>query len=113
MPEAIVCQGCATQIAPELLNCPHCHRLVHAERLKQLAGEAERAAQEGDHHAALVAWRGALELLPPGSRQHDVVASRIEELGRHVDEGAGPSRAPATAETPQGKAAGLSGRAGV
>src|SRR5947209_19446695 len=100
MPEAIICPGCATQIAPDLLCCPRCRRLVHAERLRELAGEAERAAQEGDHHAALVAWRGALELLPAGSRQHDVIAARIADLGRRVDEGPGPSHARANVPEP-------------
>src|SRR5437868_3112651 len=85
MPEALVCPGCATEIAPGLLSCPRCQRLVHAERLKELAAEAETAERRGEPSAALAAWRGALELLPAGSRQHDAIAAKIGELGRRVD----------------------------
>jgi Zn-dependent protease len=119
MPEAIVCSGCGIQVAPELLSCPRCRRLVHADQLKQLAAEAERSAQEGDHRAALVAWREALELLPPGSRQHDAIASRIADLGRCVDAGPGPNlpQDQARAKDPVGSepsgATGWSGRAGL
>ena len=42
---AIVCEACGTEIAPGLLTCPNCHRLVHAEQLKQIAEEAERAGE--------------------------------------------------------------------
>lgn len=78
----LVCTGCGTQLAARLLTCPGCHRLVHADRLKQLADEAGRAGHPTD---ALVAWRAALELLPPGSRQYQVVNDRIADLGRQVD----------------------------
>jgi len=42
-PAMLACSDCGTQVAPGLLICPGCHRLVHAERLKQLADEAGRA----------------------------------------------------------------------
>jgi len=81
----IFCPGCGTELAPALLNCPVCNRLVHADRLKQLAGEAEHLSQSNDPSAALAAWRQALELLPPGSRQHEVILEKIEALSRQVD----------------------------
>ncbi len=34
---ALVCPSCGSEVAPNLLSCPSCHRLVHAERLKELA----------------------------------------------------------------------------
>jgi Zn-dependent protease len=86
MREVITCRGCGLEIAPALLSCPRCARLVHADRLKQLASEAEQSAQQGDLQAALVAWREALELLPAGSRQRDAVAARIAGLGRRADD---------------------------
>jgi Zn-dependent protease len=100
------CPDCGTEVASTLLTCPGCHRLVHAERLKQLAAEAERATEPSQ---ALAAWRSALELLPPGSRQHEAISARIAALGREVEaEGvpAPPQSAPADGESP-----GFSGRA--
>jgi Zn-dependent protease len=81
----LVCPQCGTQIAPALLACPSCHRLVHADELKRLAAEAERTTQAGDVSAALTAWRQAVELLPPDSTQHQVVAARIAALSRSLD----------------------------
>jgi Zn-dependent protease len=72
-------------VAPGLLCCPVCQRLTHSDRLKELAREADLATQEGRLPDALFAWRSALELLPPGSRQHVTIAARIAELGRQVD----------------------------
>src|SRR2546426_6131304 len=69
--QALACPHCGTQIAPALLACPSCQRLVHSDDLKRLAAEAERTAQDGDMSAALVAWREALELLPPDSRSEE------------------------------------------
>jgi Zn-dependent protease len=96
MPETLVCPTCGTEIAPRLLSCPVCQRLVHSGRLKELADEAERATQMGDLQAALVAWRSAIEVLPPGTRQYDAIAARIAALGRRV----GASDAPAGLPTP-------------
>jgi len=79
-----VCAQCGTQIAPALLACPSCRRLVHAEGLKRLAATAERA-QAGDPSAALAAWRQALDLLPTDATQHQVVAARIAALSRSLD----------------------------
>src|SRR5690242_5833467 len=83
-----VCVQCGTQIAPALLACPSCRRLVHAEKLKRLAATAEGAAQAGDPSAALAAWRQALDLLPADATQHQVVSARIAALSRSLDAGA-------------------------
>lgn len=87
------CAGCGTELAPYLLNCPNCHRLVHAGRLKELADAAARAEQQGDASAALAAWQEALGLLPRASRQFEVIAAKVAALGRQVDAApAGPAR---------------------
>jgi Zn-dependent protease len=39
---------------------------------------------------ALTAWRDALELLPPNTRQHVVILQRIQALSARVDEGSAP-----------------------
>ncbi len=82
---ASVCPQCGTHVARALLACPSCQRLVHAEDLKRLATDAERAGQSGDPSAALAAWRQALELLPKDSTQHQVISARIVALSRAVD----------------------------
>src|SRR5690348_11557515 len=103
MPEAIACSSCGTEVAPGLLTCPGCHRLVHSERLKGMAAEAERATAAGDPRAALVAWREALELLPAGSRQAEVIAGRVADLGRLVDEAPAPPTAGPASEGVAGR----------
>jgi Zn-dependent protease len=79
------CPQCGTELAPSLLACPACGKLVHADHLRQLAARAEAAERLGDRSAALVAWREALDLLPPGTRQHQVITQTVEGLGREVE----------------------------
>src|SRR5271165_1177412 len=85
------CTACGSEIAPTLLCCPSCHRLVHAEQLKELAAEAEAAEKAGELSAALTAWNEAVRLLPAESRQYTAVADRIAMLGRRVEAGPTPS----------------------
>lgn len=117
MVEATVCEACGTEIGPGLLACPGCHRLAHADRLKGLAAAAEQAEREGDPRAAMVAWREALELLPPGTRQHALILARVGELGREADRGPHePTRAPATKAAGgegEGAPAGWAGKSGL
>lgn len=83
MPDPIlICPGCDTEIAPNFLTCPNCHRLLYSDRLKELAEEATHASTPVE---AMVAWRSALELLPVGTRQHETISLRLAELGRIVD----------------------------
>src|ERR1700722_7850110 len=108
------CASCGTEISPGLLACPGCHRLVHADRLKELAAEAGQAERDGDVQRSLVAWREALDLIPQGSKQYEQVAGRISALGRQAD--APPATAAATTpgvETTGGEQGSWSGKAGV
>lgn len=84
------CPGCGTEIAPALLSCPVCHRLVHAESLNRLAGEARQATERNDLAAALRLWREALDLLPPDSRQAETISRKVAALSAQVDAGGGP-----------------------
>ena len=77
---------CGTEISASLLVCPACHRLVHAEALKDLAARAETAGAHGDGAGALAAWRSSLEMLPPNSRQFAAVAERIAVLSHAADD---------------------------
>lgn len=101
--EVIRCVQCGTEMSPNLLGCPACGRLVHAEQLKALAGAAEQAERSGDFTGALAAWRHALELLPPGTRQQQVIVSRIGTLAE---------KSPTAAPAPTASAAGQKRRAG-
>jgi Zn-dependent protease len=90
-PAIATCDDCRAQIAPGLLACPRCARLVHAAELTELSATAQRAEATQDVSAALAAWRRALELLPEGTSQHASVLARINRLAATVD-----GRAPAT-----------------
>jgi Zn-dependent protease len=66
---------------------------VHGETLKELAATAEHATKNGDPTSALAAWRTALVLLPPRSRQHEQVLAKVQALSRAIDAGVGTSPA--------------------
>jgi Zn-dependent protease len=84
-PSIVECPNCGTELAPSLLACPHCHQLVHGEQLKETATAAQEAERAGDLTLALARWREALELLPPRSRQHEIISKKIHDLGKQVD----------------------------
>jgi len=79
-PALTACERCGTELAATLLSCPQCHRLVHAARLATLAETAQQAEREGRHTAALEAWRASADLLPPDSKQHQIVCERVATL---------------------------------
>ncbi len=81
-----LCDACGTEIAPRLLSCPACSRLVHGDALRRLAQRAEAARESGDLTASLAAWRQALDLLPARSRQASSIAAKVEELSLQVDD---------------------------
>jgi Zn-dependent protease len=84
--------------------CPGCGRLVHSDRLTELAQSAREATDRGDLSAALAAWREALSLLPAGSRQYQIIAGKITELGKQVSTLPGSGeRSASTAQSGAGK----------
>jgi Zn-dependent protease len=86
-PAVLICAACGGEVAPTLLSCPSCHRLVHAERLKELAESAEASERAGELAAARGAWQEAIALLPAESRQYAVIGSRIGALSRRIEAG--------------------------
>ncbi len=88
------CTRCGSELAPGLLACPGCRRLVHAEELAALNTAAEQAHAADGKLEALTKWRRALELLPPGSRQHEILVARVAELAATVDEPQKPATTP-------------------
>ena len=109
--EAIPCPDCGTEVASHFLICPGCHRLVHADSLKQLAERATSEEAAGLWTEAMVTWRSALELLPPESRQHEAISKKIAGLGGRVDRAGGPK--PAGSGERKGAWAGGAGAAGL
>jgi len=79
------CLRCGTELAPALLSCPSCHALIHSERLKELAGEADAAERAGDLTGAIEKWRIALELLPRDSTQVATINARVRDLSRRLN----------------------------
>lgn len=96
--------ACGSQLPAQLLSCPSCGRLPHAERLKQLVADADRARARGDLRSQSAALRSALELLPADSRQHEVIRARVAELSEMIDAGLAPNSAmPADHASPNGE----------
>jgi Zn-dependent protease len=83
--EVARCRGCGSELASSLLSCPACRRLVHAETLASLSARAEEARAADNVMGEIEAWRDALRLLPSSARQHAVISSRLDELGRTAE----------------------------
>ncbi len=82
-------------------------------RCARLAETAKEAAARGAIPEALSAWREALDLLPPGSKQHQAVAAKITELGRYIPFNAVPASGGAKPKSPASKAAAGLGAIGL
>jgi len=94
------CEQCGTELAPHALACPACGALVHAEKLKQIAGDADAATRAGDLVRAREAWETALRLLPVESRQHTTISAHIADLGKQIESTAQPTTVKPTAGGP-------------
>ena len=100
-PPAVSCTGCGSEIAPGLLCCPSCRKLVHGSRLKELADAAQDFEAAGDFTGALASWRHAAELLPQDTRQYTIIAGHIARLGRLAEKQPSPGgRSAASQATP-------------
>ena len=89
-PQSVVCSECGTELAPSLLGCPSCGRLVHARQLTELAQAAANAERTGDASVALANWRQAVPLLPPGTRQRAAAEQKIAELSARAGDAPKP-----------------------
>jgi Zn-dependent protease len=89
------CRHCGTELAPHALACPACGTLVHAEKLKQIASNAEAAGGAGDLVRAREEWEAALRFLPSESQQYKVIRDRITDLTKRIE-----NAAPATTAKP-------------
>lgn len=87
------CRSCGAELAPSLLTCPVCARLVHAEELAALASDAERHEAAGRVDDAVRAWRQALEWLPAQAPQAEVIRRRVDGLTSHLERAPAPAAA--------------------
>jgi len=101
---AEICADCGAQLAPALLACPICRRLVHSATLRDLAARAEAALHEDRAAEALQCWEDALILLPAGSRQHALINEKVRGLRANLATG---DRSAAKTSSAQGKLTGL------
>lgn len=92
----MICPDCGTELSSSRLSCPVCHRLVHREELEALASKARSAREKNDAREEMVAWRRAIELLPPDSEQSGALAERVGELSRQLDTPEGEATQPGT-----------------
>jgi Zn-dependent protease len=79
------CARCGTELPPDVLACPACAWLIHADALKQLAARADLATSAGDVAAARDHWTNALLLLPGDSKQHAAIRGRLDALSDRID----------------------------
>jgi Zn-dependent protease len=98
------CTGCGAELDAGPFACARCHRLVHRDALNDLSGVAQRATTAGETAAALSAWRSALDLLPPGSKQHATVLAKIAALAS-TPQGSATAAPDASGGAKKGKAA--------
>ncbi len=105
------CPQCGTEVGHGTLACPACGALIHAQALKELASNADRATQADELLAAREHWQRARSLLPLNSRQHAMVGERIAELNRRID-GDAQTTPGDPAASPSGKTSGWSRIAG-
>ena len=74
------CSRCSAEIAVEALECPHCHALVHRQKLEQLSSEAKSLEEKADWRQARERWRAVFDLLPPASTQAHWVSNHVAQL---------------------------------
>ena len=110
--ESSACPDCGLSLGPAALACPKCQRLVHRDALNALAATAQRETEAGDRGAALAAWRSALDLLPPRSKQHAQVLAKVQALSAAIDTGPSDGASPPAA-APKGKGKVAAGATGV
>jgi Zn-dependent protease len=87
------CRQCGTELAPHALACPACGTLVHAEKLKQIATDADAATRSGDLVMAREQWEAALRFLPSESQQYKVIRDRVTDLTKRIESATSPAAA--------------------
>jgi Zn-dependent protease len=106
------CRDCGTELAADAIVCPACSSIVHAARLVELQQRATSLEAAGGVTDARDAWREALALLPPDSRQHQVIRGRVDALTKQITGGAATPVGDGLSKTSKWKS-GLAGIGGL
>jgi Zn-dependent protease len=84
------CLGCGSALEDSVLSCPECRRLVHGEKLQDLARWAKDAWRLGHFAEERALWAESLAMLPPDTIQHQTIAARIGGIDAMVGGAATP-----------------------
>ena len=76
----MTCPGCGGELPESALSCPHCRRLVRAEKLEDLAKRAKEAWRLGHFAEERGLWAESLALLPEDTVQHRSIGARVAEI---------------------------------
>jgi len=87
------CPGCGCELPESALSCPQCRRLIHGQKLEDLARRAKEAWRLGHFAEERALWAESLALLPEDTVQHRTIAARIAEIDGTM---AGAARQPHT-----------------
>jgi Zn-dependent protease len=104
------CESCGALLPARLLACPSCQTLVHKAKLKELAARATQAESGGDIAGAVELWARMVELLPPGSLQHQHLSEMLASGRERLDKDAAASP---TSPKPAATKAGMKKKSGL
>ena len=96
----MTCSRCGADLPEGARVCGVCHRLVHADRLGELAARAAAEESRPDLSAALATLREMLDLLPTGTNQAIQVQQRLRDLSLRLD-GRAPEPEPERGPAPE------------
>jgi Zn-dependent protease len=75
----MMCPACSIEIE-EVLSCPQCRRLTHAQELEELSKQARGAWRVGNFAEERELWVRSQALLPADTVQYRSIQSRIDEI---------------------------------
>ena len=81
------CPQCGTEVGHGTLACPACGALIHAQTLKELASNADRATQAGELLAAREHWQTARGLLPASTNAGAVATNGSQDFVVNIPAG--------------------------
>ena len=78
------CPGCGVELPESALCCTGCRRLVHTEKLGDLARRAKEAWRLGHFAEERALWAESLALLPEDTVQHKSIAARVAQIDEQM-----------------------------
>ena len=78
------CPGCGVELPESALSCTNCRRLVHAEKLEDLARRAKEAWRLGHFAEERALWAESLALLPDDTVQYKSIDARVAQIDEQM-----------------------------